>query len=42
MKLNAMVTTVALTAAGVVAAGYLMYMLRDVDLVNKARNGFDT
>ncbi|MDG1286320.1 MAG: hypothetical protein P8P30_02010 [Rickettsiales bacterium] len=34
-------TTVALVAAGVVAAGFLMNTFKDIDLVNQARNGFD-
>lgn len=33
---------VAATAVGVVVAGFLMYMARDLPLINDARNGFDT
>ena len=33
--------TVAIVAVGVFAAGLLMYQFRDIDIINKARNGFD-
>lgn len=32
----------AMMVAAVMLAGYAMYALRDVDVVNQARNGFDT
>jgi hypothetical protein len=32
---------VALVAVGVMLAGFTMFQLRDVALVNQARNGFD-
>jgi len=31
---------VALTAVGILAAGYIMQEFSDVDLIKKARNGF--
>lgn len=27
---------------GVLLAGWVMYQFRDVDIINQARNGFDT
>lgn len=35
------IKTVALVALGVFVAGLAMYYARDIDIVNKARNGFD-
>ena len=33
-------TTIGLVAGGVIAAGYAMYKLSDVKIVQEARNGF--
>lgn len=40
MKKN--LTFIALVAAGVFAAGYLMNQFSDIDIVDQARNGFDS
>lgn len=36
------VKTVALVAVGVIVAGYVLYAARDIDFIQKSRNGFDT
>lgn len=33
---------VGLVALGVMIAGYAMYQFRDIELIEQARNGFDT
>lgn len=39
-NLNKHLLTVGLVAGGVISAGFVMYKLSDVDIIQKARNGF--
>lgn len=40
-QLTAAVSSVAIVAVGVIAAGWIMWQFRDVALIGDARNGFD-
>lgn len=40
-QLTAAASSIAIVAVGVIAAGYLMWSLRDVGFIADARNGFD-
>ncbi|RKQ73103.1 hypothetical protein [Oceanibaculum indicum] len=42
MNTKAMVTGVAVTAVGVIVAGYLMSALRGTSVIDKAHDGFDS